>query len=286
MTSTGLRPGSRSADSSTGARRDRGRGSARGSGRETMHARFAQRIGVLRRRARRVWTWLVVVLLLVCAVVVTLWWSPAFVVAEVTVSGVDGEVAAGAHQRADIPLGIPLARVDTDAVAVRVEKDLRIAEATVSRDWPSTVDISVSLREPALVIDQSGSARLQVSDASGVIFDEVAETPADLMLVRASPGELDSESLSGVLSLRGALAPQMVQQISSLRLSGDGDLSFALGAVEVDWGAAGQEQLKAEVLDALLAQDQIDPEGEHQIGIDLSTPQTPVVTGLTPDEDS
>lgn len=288
MTATGLRPGSRTRKDPARAARTPGRSSGpdgRGTGRAAMHARFAQRARALRRRARRLWIWLIVVLVLVSAVVVTLWWSPAFVVSEVNVSGVEGDVATDTVQRASVPLGIPLARVDTDVVAGRVQEDLRVAEADVSRDWPSAVDIDIVLREPVLVIDQRGSAGLQAADASGVIFDDVAEPSADLMLVRASRGDLSADSLTGVLSLMAALPPETERQIHSVRLRADGDLSFALGSVQVGWGRPGQEALKAEVLDALLAQEQIDPESDHDITVDLSTPQTPVVTGLVPDED-
>lgn len=282
---TGLRPGSRirqGARPAGAATRQGGRDRADRAG----HARFAQRSSSLRRRARRVWTWLGVVLVLVSVVVLTLWWSLAFVVEEVAVTGAQGEVAAGAQERADVPLGIPLARVDTDAVAGRVEQDPRVAKADVARDWPSAVTIGVSLREPALVIDQAGAARLQVADATGVIFDRVAERPADLMLVRASRGDLRGESLTGVLDVLAALPPETARRISSVRLTADGDLRFHLGPVQVSWGAPGQDDLKAGVLAALIAQPQIDIEGEQQVGVDLSTPRTPVVTGLTPDDDT
>lgn len=284
---TGLRPGSRTRQGG----RPGGAGAAtRQAGRDRAgragHARFAQRASSLRRRARRVWTWLGVVLVLVSAVVLTLWWSPAFVVEEVAVTGVQGEVAAGAQERASVPLGVPLARIDTDAVARRVEQDLRVAQADVSRDWPSAVTIQVSLREPALVIDQAGSARLQVADGTGVIFDRIAERPEDLMLVRASRGDLRGDSLTGVLDVLAALPPETAQRISSVRLTADGDLRFYLGPVLVSWGPPGQDDLKAGVLAALLAQQQIDIGGEQTMGVDLSTPRTPVVTGLTPDDDT
>lgn len=284
---TGLRPGSRTrqeprSGGASAATRQGGRDRAGRAG----HARFAQRTSSLRRRARRVWTWLGVVLVLVSVVVLTLWWSPAFVVEEVTVTGVQGELATGATERADVPLGVPLARIDTDAVEGRVEQDVRVAQADVARDWPSAVTIGLSLREPALVIDQAGSARLQVADATGVIFDKVAERPEDLMLVRASRGELGGTSLTGVLDVLAALPPETAQRISSVRLTADGDLRFYLGSVQVSWGAPGQDDLKAGVLAALLAQRQIDIEGEQTVGVDLSTPRTPVVTGLTPDDDT
>lgn len=255
------------------------------TGTQSTHLRFAARTRRLRRRARRVWVWPAAVLALVVAVVVTLWWSPAFVVQKVTVTGVDADMATGAEQRAGVTPGEPLARVDTDAVAARVEEDLRVDRAAVSRDWPSGVAIDVVLREPAMAIEQTGSSSVQLADSSGVVYDKVLEPPSDLMLVRASRREVRAASLSGVVSLRSALPPEVAQAVSDMQVTADGDLRFRVGSVAVEWGRPGQEDLKATVLEALLAQEQIDPESDQQVGVDLATPQTPVVTGLIPDEE-
>lgn len=271
------------------ARRTRSRsGATAAAGRtrnQAMHVRFAARTRRLRRRARRVWVWPAAVLALVAVLVVTLWWSPAFVVQEVTVTGVEGELATGAEKRAGITPGAPLARVDTDAVAARVEEDLRVDRADVSRDWPSGVTIDVVLREPAMAINQAGASSVQLADASGVVYEQIREPPASLMLVRASRGEMRPASLSGVVRLRSALPPEVAREVSEMQVTADGDLRFRVGSVAVEWGRPGQEDLKATVLMALLAQEQIDPEADQQVEVDLATPQTPVVTGLIPDEE-
>lgn len=250
-----------------------------------MHTRFAARALQLRRRARRVWVWPAAVLVLVAALVVTLWWSPALVVKEVTVTGAQGDLGAGAEQRASIPLGVPLARLDTDAAAGRVEEDLRIARAEVSRDWPSGVTIDVDLRRPALVVDQAGASSLQLADAAGVIYDRTADRPTDLMLVRTSRGEVQATSLSGVVTMLAALSPEVAQEVSSVQITAQGNLRFSVGSVTVQWGSPDTEKLKATVLEALFAQKQIDPDAERRVEVDLATPQTPVVTGLIPDQD-
>ncbi len=271
---------SRRARARTGATSATGR-----TGPEPMHVRFAARTRRLRRRARRVWLWPAAVLALVAAVVVTLWWSPAFVVHQVTVTGVEGAMATGAEQRADIALGAPLARIDTDAVAARVQEDLRVDRADVSRDWPSAVAIDVVLREPALAIDQAGFSELQLADSAGVLYDQTREPPKGVILVSAPRGELRPASLSGVVSLHSALRPDVAREVSQMQVTADGDLQFRIGSVAVEWGRPGQEDLKATVLRALLAQDQIDPEDDHQVKVDLITPQTPVVTGLIPEDE-
>ncbi len=255
------------------------------TGTQAMHVRFAARTRRLRRRARRVWVWPAAVLALVAAVVVTLWWSPAFVVQEVTVTGVEGAMATGAEQRAGLTPGTPLARIDTDAVSARVQEDLRVETADVARDWPSGVVIDVVLREPAMAIDQAGFSALQLADASGVVYDQTREPPKDLMLVSVSRGELRAAWLSGVVGLHSALPPEVAREVSDMQVTADGDLRFHIGSVAVEWGRPGQEALKATVLAALLAQDQIDPEADQQVEVDLITPQTPVVTGLIPDDE-
>lgn len=247
-----------------------------------VHARFADRARRARRPRRRLWGWFAVVLGLVVTLVVTLWWSPVFVVEQVVVTGVDGDIADQASDNAALPLGRPLARVDTEAVGARVEQDLRIASAKISRAWPDTVTIEVALREPALLIDQDGARALQVADASGVIFTQSPQRLEGVPVISAPRGEIAAESLSGVGLMLAALPPELAEQVSWVRLTADGDLRFRMGSVSVEWGRPDQEQMKAQVVQAFLAQEQIDPDSERTVVLDIAIPQTPVVTGLLP----
>ncbi|MCE0488193.1 cell division protein FtsQ/DivIB [Ornithinimicrobium sediminis] len=263
-----------------------------------VHDRFTARARRIRRRPLRLVGWLVAVLVLVGAVVGVLLWSPAFVVEDVVVEGAEGQLAEGAVSRAAIPVGLQLARVDTEAVAARVEEDLRIAEATVGRDWPSTVSLTVRLREPALVLDQAGAGSLQLVDAEGVVYDTVSRRPDDVPRVRAPRGDVSPASLAGTLDMQAALTPETAEQVRGLQVLGDGELRFAVGPVTVLWGGPEDAELKARVLEALLAQEPIalaleadaDAEGDAEGGgedgpaltIDVAVPGTPVVSGLEP----
>jgi cell division protein FtsQ len=247
-----------------------------------VHDRFKERARRIRRRPWRVVGWVVAVVALVVAVVGVLLWSPAFVVEDVVVEGVEGPIAEGAATSAAVPLGLPLARVDTEAVSARVEEDLRIAEAVVERDWPSTVVVQLRLREPALVLDQAGVGQRQVVDAGGVVYDSVADRPRDVPVVRATRGEVSQESLAGVLAMLEAVDPETAEDVTGLQLTGDGDLRFRLGGLTVLWGGPQEAEIKGPVLEALLMQEQITPQTEQSIVLDLAVPQTPVVTGLEP----
>jgi len=249
------------------------------------HQKFQQRAAEVRRRPWRVVAVLALVLALVGGVVYLFGWSNAFVVQEVALTGADGEVAEVAHTNAAIPVGRPLARVDTDSVEERVLEDLRVATVDVGRSWPSTVTLELTLREPALAVKQSGAKGVQLADAQGVVYDSVEKAPKGVPTVRAPKGDLAPADLQTLMLLPEALPPAIAKQVEDLKLKGPGDIQFELGNFTVKWGDGSTPELKARVLEALLEQEGIDPEAEvdpavGEMSIDLSTPSTPVVTGL------
>src|SRR5690606_6306523 len=84
--------------------------------------------------------WGRVVVGLVAGVVFLFFFSAAFVVEDVQVSGVEGEVAESVEHHADIPQGRPLARVSESRLSERVlTGDKRVRSISVERRWPSTV---------------------------------------------------------------------------------------------------------------------------------------------------
>lgn len=252
---------------------------------QLAHERFRRRAAQVRRRPWRYAGGLLAVLLLAAGVVYLFGFSPAFVVEEVRVEGAEGALAEDVVAAAAVPHGVPLTRVDTGAVEERVLEDLRVREVEVQRSWPSAVTLVVELREPALAVSQSGRP-LQLADASGVVYDTVEKRPKGVPQVGAPAGDLDPESLVGVLEMRAALPEQILEDVRGMRVSSGGELRFDLGAVRVEWGPPEQAALKAKVLEALLQQSGVDPEAEEQpVTVDLSVPSTPVVTGMPLAED-
>lgn len=252
-----------------------------------VHERFVQRAAGVRRRPRRLLLWSAVVAALVAAVAVLLLWSPAFVVEEVRVSGVEEDMVSSVRQDAALPLGVPLARVDTEAAATRVEQDLRVADADVRRSWPSGVTVDVTLREPAVAVQAPGGPAFEIADAGGVVFGQAAARPDDLPVVRVEGPDASAEDIGGALALLAALPEDLRDRVAVVALAPDGALRFRVGGIVVQWGSGAEPELKSRVLQALLAQEAIDPSAEEPVGIDLAVPGTPVVTGLPPatDED-
>jgi cell division protein FtsQ len=219
---------------------------------------------------------------MVAAVVYLVAFAPVLVVKDVVVTGADDGIARMARDNADVTLGRPLARVDTAAVADRVAADTRVRTVEVDRDWPSRITIALRLREPAAVLTQPGRPPALV-DRTGVAYEAVAQRPDDLLTITAPRGSVDKETLAGALRARSALAPGWQRQVSQVQVTTGDDLRFGIGSVSVLWGEPEAEEAKAASLEALLDQEGIDPDDpERPVTIDLTAPQTPVVSGLPP----
>ena len=118
------------------------------------------------RRPRRRWLRIALVLLVVLVVALAVWlvwFSSVFAAAQVRVLGVEGARADAALAAAAVPVGVPLARVDT----ARAERAVRglpwVLDAEVRRGWPSEIVVAVTARVPiATVTAPDGTGRLGV----------------------------------------------------------------------------------------------------------------------------
>ena len=107
----------------------------------------AQRFGAAS-RTRRLGRWIVlaVVLVLAAAAVWVVWFSSLLTAKEVRVLGAVTVSVDQVRQVAAVPAGQPLARIDADAIAARVETIPRVATVEVRRGWP---DVLVARRHRA-----------------------------------------------------------------------------------------------------------------------------------------
>ncbi len=95
---------------------------------------------------RRPWRRALVIVLAVATVASLVWvvgWSAWLGVDEVEVTGVSGPEADAVARLVQVPVGTPLARVDTDAVGARVRERVTVAEVSVRRTWPGTLTVEV-----------------------------------------------------------------------------------------------------------------------------------------------
>ncbi|MFY1699211.1 MULTISPECIES: cell division protein FtsQ/DivIB [unclassified Solwaraspora] len=206
-----------------------------------------------RRRLRAALPWAVAGVVLVLAL--TGWW----VVAATSVFGVDRVQVAGAvvttedavRAAADVPVGTPLVRVDLTAVADRVAALAAVERAVASRDWPGTLVITVVERVPAAVVPQ-GDGYLVV-DAAGVAFRTVATRPDGLAVIRLTAAEFDQGLARDAVSVLGALTAPLRELLVEIEVSGPAGIQLRLADDRVViWGDATDNEVKAQVADALL----------------------------------
>jgi cell division protein FtsQ len=230
--------------------------------------RFRERALSNRRRP-----WRRALLVVLAAVVLGLlaWvvgWSTWLGVDDVEVTGVTGAEAGAVAELVAVPLGTPLARVDTDAVGARVRERITVAEVSVRRSWPGTLSVEVVPRSAALVV-RNPQGRLEVVDAEGVTFATVRSAPKGVPVVTATGAEgTTREALLSSLALLEALPSDMATAVSGIRVSSANLVTFTLGPRTVVWGGGEDSARKVAILSALL-------KTKAKV-IDVSAPDTPV----------
>lgn len=198
----------------------------------------------------------------VCAVGAGLGWvvfaSSLLAVDQVDVAGERRLPTARIAGAAQVRTGIPLARVDVDAVRERVEA-LRVVEsAEVRRGWPSTVRITVRERVPVAAVPREGGFVLL--DDDGVRVATATDAPRGLPVVRIDSGADAAEDSRAqtaanrtALRVLGVLPSRLAARVSTVTVATDGGvrLRFRDGATVI-WGNAEHGQKKARILAALL----------------------------------
>lgn len=148
--------------------------------------------------------------------------------------------------------GTPLARVDLDEAASRVERLPGVASATVTRDWPRGLHVDVVERQPVAALEVDG--RWRAMDATGAVFGSYEQPPQAMpqVLADVEPAEQRS-ALSEAGSVLASLEPSIAARLDSIEVASRDDILLVLGSGErVRWGSAEDSARKAEVLMVLL----------------------------------
>jgi cell division protein FtsQ len=161
-----------------------------------------------------------------------------------------------------------MVRLDLAAAQRRVAALRTVRSVDVSRSWPTTVTITVSLRTPVAVV-KDAQGRLHLADSTGTAYAEVLSAPPDVPLVDADA--TDPAAVQSVVQALAALPARMRAQVTSAQARGPDAVTLTLGAVTVLWGGPGESALKATVLQALR---RANPAAHR---FDLSAPRSPSV---------
>lgn len=222
------------------------------------------RARTLRRPHRSTVVLLVAVVLLAVGTYVA-YFSPLLVVREVAVAGqrtvtTDEVIAAAA-----VPMGEPLARQDVSGIAQRATGIPAVRAATVTRQWPGTVLVTVTERQGVLAVRQGG--RFVLVDGDGVAFGSVPSAPKGAVETDVPPESWSLLKEVGVVA--AALPPELAREVKLVSAASPDRISLRLAAgTTVRWGSSADSPLKAQIVTALLKQ-------KPRTSIDVSSPNTP-----------
>lgn len=210
-------------------------------------------------------------LLLVGALAWVGWYSPVLAADSVRVEGALGGQAEQVKRVAAVPLGEPVLRVDTDAVAARLEADRQWADISVGRSLPHTITITVTPRVAALAV-RLPNGKVDLVDASGVAFRTMSEPPGGVPTVTAGAAKVTPAGVTAALQALDALDPTLRESVSAVTVSAADQVTFNVKVKDepktVVWGGPGEAALKARVVGILLKQ--------PGTTVDVSVPRSPV----------
>ena len=199
--------------------------------------------------------------------------SRLLVVRSVRVTGGGRAVpAAQVLAAAGVRYGMPLIRVNTGMIARRVEAIRQVQSVQVSKDWPSTVVITVQPRTPVFAVSVPGGYALV--DRFGVSIRDVTGRPAGLPLLSVNAGT----TLPGSPAVRAAaivlteLPPRVARQVRDVTATSPSAVSVTLADRSVVvWGSTDRAKEKAKELTVLMHR--------HARNYDVSAPGTVMVSG-------
>jgi cell division protein FtsQ len=172
---------------------------------------------------------------------------------------------------AGIRLGTPLIRINTAAVARRVERITLVQSAQVRRAWPDKIVISVVERKAVFVM-ASGRGYQEV-DKFGVVLRHVGARPRGMPVLDTSGSALrGSPAVLAAAAVLHELPARLARSVRAIDAASATALTLRLhGRITVVWGGTGQPGVKARELAILMR--------EHARYYDVSDPQTAVTGG-------
>lgn len=205
-----------------------------------------------RRRRLILWGGIGGAVLLLGVGIYVMLFSPVFAARHVDVGGTALLQAETVEAAAAVPLGTPLLRQDTGAIAARVAELAPVAEVEVERTFPDTVTILVTERVLAYQLQRDGG--VDWVDASGVVFNFTPEPTAGVVQVVADgPDERLRRDIATVV---GLIPAELLPQVELVQATAVDRIVLELsGKRKVVWGSSEESELKGQVLAALLSVD-------------------------------
>ncbi|MBC9225441.1 FtsQ-type POTRA domain-containing protein [Aeromicrobium sp. 636] len=217
-----------------------------------MSDRFTEKLRQRRRRSRWRIAGVVAAVLALVAAGWAVWFSSLLEARTVEVTGVEHLPAEWVVRSAQVPLGTPVPRIDTDAVAERVATLKPVESVRIERDLPHTIRIVVTERSAVAWVDRSGTP--WAVDESGIAYRPLNSRPTHLP--RLDVDVDDREVVAAVARVAADIADgdrELLGDTDVIRAETTDSIELALTKRRtVVWGSAEQARPKLAVLRPLL----------------------------------
>lgn len=244
-----------------------------GRERRAVERREARRFTKRSRTRRAVWLSVFGILGVIFGLLAVAVFSPLLSFERLEVRGAVAVDEAAVRAIVEEQLGTPLALLDHEAIRVGLSGIALIRSYTTEVTPPNTLTVHVVEREPVGVLrTESGFA---VVDAAGVVLSRAEERPDGLPRINVDAEGASGLGFAAVVEVLLALPPALRSDVDSALATTRDDVRLTLrgGGEAVVWGSADRSELKARVLESLLA---ARPGGEG-LEFDVSAPLSPVI---------
>ena len=211
---------------------------------------------------------------LVAGILAAAVYSPVLALQTVTVEGTK-LLTADQIKTALAPLqGKPLPQISDGDVTALLQPLVQVKEVSTQARPPSTLQVKVTERVPVALVKQ-GDAH-QLVDADGVTLSDSADPASTpLPVIDGGGGTLPKDLFHAITGVLGALPADVLARLSNASAKSVDAVELKLvDGQTIVWGNAGEKELKAKVLEALLKAP-ADPKNPVRI-YDVSVPRHPV----------
>ncbi|MGF6881067.1 cell division protein FtsQ [Nocardia sp. GAS34] len=196
--------------------------------------------------SRRMLLWGLSVAVVGIALAAVAWFTPVLAVRSVVIEGLKTVPEKQVRDALQVPDGVSMLRLDTDAVARRVATVPRVREVRVQRVFPSTVRVTITERAAALYFDSPQGTHLL--DDEGVEFAIEPPPPGVPKLTTDHPSDSDAVTRAAVQVL-DATPPGLRPQVGGVVARSVSDIELDLrDGRSVLWGGAADSVRKAAVV--------------------------------------
>ncbi|QCB98157.1 FtsQ-type POTRA domain-containing protein [Arthrobacter sp. PAMC25564] len=227
-----------------------------------------------KRRKRIFLTTVGILVVLMAGIVATAVYSPLLALRTVTVEGTK-LLSAEQVQAALAPLqGKPLPQIGEEDVAALLQPLVQVKAVSTQAHPPATLQVHITERVPVALVRQGTT--FQLVDVDGIQLSTTTDPDSiPLPVIDGGGGTLPKDLFQAITGVLGALPADVLAKLSDASAKSVDAVELRLvDGQTIVWGNAGEKELKARVLAALLKAP-ADPKNPVRI-YDVSVPRHPV----------